>query len=648
MVHFLLLTGGPTMRLTPLVVAALLLFNLRSAAAQDPKVLEGWAPINPYANTLPPSLAPGVARPLVLLAGDSWAQYMWDDGSHNDMFDRYGHAEKRALSRSLGSDPGPGYTGPEYAISGSEARQWVDTANYPWIANMVADLNANPTIDRVLLSIDGNDMLAAKSGGGWYKDMDLDVPGSEAALFNLIHNNTVTIMNAALAVRPDLHVVLSSYDFPNFNTGFWCFLYACPKRQDLSRDPNNALITDQEINGMMVTMEGVRIGWKNAMSRVDYDNSVGLMHYFYGDGVSAPLTLPRPGTVPPNYTPFPGGNPQKPTLRANFRSAPDPIHLSVQGYQYKIVQETEALFFPHFRGNATRTFFSRGGTEDGWTDGTSTGTNGIILGDNGLGLYYGIVSFDTSSLPDDATINSARFYVTRSALTGVNPFSSGALGIPRVDVGKGGFGGVGIEAADAFAPATASNAGFMAGSATSNGYAVGVEITGAGLAAINLSGITQFRMSFPNTGSGSGADAVTFYDGDNTAPLTGFPTLSSYMGTSKPFLDVSYTQPTGVGGDAIVQGPRFLPSSPNPFRASTSLRFELDAATHVTLRIYDIQGRLTATLVDDVLNAGGHVETWDGSDVHGGSAAAGIYVAALQAGSMKRTQRLVRLSGFGH
>ncbi len=635
------------MRFAPLALAFLLLIGIRSAAAQSPKVLEGWAPINPYANTLPPSLAPGVAESRVLLAGDSWAQYMWDDGSHNDIFDRYGHAEKRALSRSLGSDPGPGYTGPEYAISGSEARQWVDTANYPWIANMVADLSANPTIDRVLLSIDGNDMLAGKSGGGWYKDMDLDVPGSQQALFDRIHNDTVTIMNAALGVRPDLHVVLSSYDYPNFNTGFWCFLYACGKREDLSRDPTNGLITDQEINGMMVTMEGIRIGWTNAMSRVDYDNSIGLMHYFYGDGTSPALTLPRPGTVPPNYTPFPGGNQQKPSLRSNFRSAPDPIHLSVQGYQYKIVQETEALFFPHFRGDALATFFSRGGTEDGWTTGSATGTTGILLGDNGLSVYYGIVSFDTSSLPDDATITSARFYVTRSVLTGVNPFSSGALGIPRVDVMKGAFGGVGIEAADATAPATAVNAGYLAGSATANGYAVAVEITGAGLAAINLSGITQFRMSFPNVGSGSGADAVTFYDGDNTVPPTGFPTLAAYMGTAQPFLDVSYTRPTGVGGDAIVQGPRLLPSSPNPFRASTSLRFELNAPTHVTLRIYDVAGRLTATVVDRVLNAGGHAETWDGTDLHGGTAAPGVYVAVLQAGRERSTQRLVRLSGIG-
>ena len=50
---------------------------------------------------------------------------------------------------------------------------------------------------------------------------------------------------------------------------------------------------------MMVQIESNRIGWANADPRVEFDNSVGLMHYFYGDGVTGPLLLPRPGTTPP-------------------------------------------------------------------------------------------------------------------------------------------------------------------------------------------------------------------------------------------------------------------------------------------------------------------------------------------------------------
>lgn len=613
------------------------------AAAQDFRVLRDTVPADPAANLAPTLVPAALLTPRLLLAGDSWAQYMWDDGSHNDLFDRFGHADKRAVSRSLASDPGPGYTGPEYAISGSEARQWADPVKYPWIANMVAELQANPTIDRVLLSIGGNDVLAGKSGGGWYKDMDLDLAGSEAALFAKIQGHTLQIIDAALAVRPDLRVILSSYDYPNFNTGIWCLAYACPKRRDLSRDPDNKLITDSELNAMMVGVERDRIAWTNSHTRSDFDHAVGLMHYFYGDGVSAPRTLPRPGQTPPAYNPFPGGNPLRPALRSNFRSAPDPIHLDVEGYEYKVAHETEGLFLPLFRGNTAATFFSIGGNEDGWTDGNVTGTTAIRLGDNGAAALRGIISFDTSSLPDNAQVTQARLYLSRESATGINPFTSGALGTPTVDVRTGTFGAPAIETSDAGAVATASDAGWVIGSVAANGHALGIEFKAAGLAAINPTGRTQLRVSFPQVGSSAGGDYVAMSDGDRSVTPTGFPTLAAYMGTSAPFLDVAYTLPLAVGEPAS-DGARVLPASPNPFRLSTSIRFELPQAASVRLEIFDVRGARVALLKKgNILPAGGHATTWDGRDHAGGLAPPGIYLVRLEAGGKAWLSRVVRL-----
>lgn len=635
----------PCRRLRSLVSSTLLVMTCAAApaTAQDFRALQDTVPPDPKAN-LAPALAPAaLIAPRLLIAGDSWAQYLWDDGTHNQMFDRFGHAEKRALSRSLGSDPGPGYGGPEYAISGSEARQWADVANYPWIANMVAALEANPTIDRVLLSIGGNDVLAGKSAGGWYKDMDLDVPGSEAALFASIHLNTLRIIDSALAVRPDLRVILSSYDYPNFNTGFLCFAYACPKRRDLSRDPDNALITDAELNGMMVEIEQNRIAWTNGHARCDFDHAVGLMHYFYGDGVAAPLTLPRPGQSPPDYAPFPGGNPQRPSLRSVFRNTADPIHLDAEGYQYKVAHETESTFLPLFRGNAAATFFSAGGAEDGWTDGTQTGTSAIRLGDNGAMPLHGLLSFDTSTLPDEAVVTGARLYLTRESATGTNPFTSGALGTPAVDVQTGTFGTAEVEASDATAPATAPSAGSVIGSVAANGYALGVELDGAGREAINRTGRTQFRIAFPNTGSAAGADYVAMSDGDVTTVPAGFPTLARYMGKAAPFLDVAYTLPLSVGGRPGGAA-SLLPASPNPFRLSTSVRFELSSESAVTLEVFDIRGARVTTLVDGkVLRAGGHAVTWDGRDHAGRLAAPGVYLTRVEAGGRTWSGRIVKL-----
>lgn len=453
------------------------------------------------------------SAPKVLLVGDSWAQYMWDDGTHNTIFDKFGHADKNMLSQSLGSNPGFGYTGAEYAISGSEAREWADRVNYPWIDNVINELTNNPSIETVVLSIGGNDILAAKSGGGFYKDMDLDVAGSQAALFNTIKNDTFVIINDILAVHPDVEILLSSYDYPNFNTGFFCAFFACPKRQDLSRDPNNDLITDAELNQMMITVETERITWIDDEPQLKYDNAIGLSHYYYGDGASAAFTLPLPEQMPPFSATFQGGNENLPSIRSNFRNVADPIHLDADAYEYKIIHQTLNTFMPEFRGETTTTVFSSGSSQDGWTTGNLTGTNAVRVGDiSDTEKYKGILNFDTSGIPMDATVESVSLYIIRNNGNQINPFVSGALGAASVEVKTGTFGTVAIENSDFSEVADAIDAGCFHGTVSTNGYALRIDLNASGLAAINKTGNTQFRLSFPNANANS--DYVDFNTGD--------------------------------------------------------------------------------------------------------------------------------------
>jgi hypothetical protein len=534
---------------------------------------EGVLPRPPVVVPIGGSCPATVPVERVLLAGDSWAQYMWDDDSHNDLLDKFGQADKLAISRSLGSNPGPGYDGPEYAISGSEAREWVDTANFPWIANVVAELTALPTIDTIMLSLGGNDILAAKSGGGWYKDMDLDVPGSEEALFDRILADLDTVAQGVSAPRPDLDVLVSSYEYPNFNvSAAWCWIYACPKRRDMSRDPDNDLVTDEELNALMVDVETRRVAWTNADSRLAFDHAVGEMHHYYGDETRPPGELPRPGQTPPDYLPFPGGDPLTPTLRENFRAPggipADPIHLDYEGYQYKIAVQTETHLFPSFRGPVTATFTSRGGLEDGWTDGTSVGNDHIRMGDDGVRQYHGLASFDTSALPGGAEITAGSLYLLQDTRTGTNPFTSGDLGPPVLDVKTGSFGAPEVEPEDANATPDAADAGCFVGSAEDEYYAVRIDLTPEALAAINDAGLTQFRLAFSTVDSG--IDTVDFKDGDVEIPLQPEPVetlrfiderqpdgtlvtrlvlgsalphrgIAEVLGSAKPFLDLTYS-----------------------------------------------------------------------------------------------------------
>ncbi|WP_083926254.1 T9SS type A sorting domain-containing protein [Neolewinella persica] len=456
------------------------------------------------------------SSPKVLLVGDSWAQYMGDDGRYDELFNDYGFPDHYLVTETLGSSPGPGYTGSAYAVSGSEAREWANTASYPYIANMVVALQSNPSINTVVLSIGGNDILAAKSGGGWYKDMELDVPGSEQALFDVIKANTLTIVNAALAVRPDIEVLISSYEYPNFNTGFLCFVYACPKRDDLSRDPANDLITDAELNGMMLTVEAQRQNMVGEEDRLFYDNSIGLMHHVYGDGVTAPGVLPKPeGTAP--YTP--GGNPARPSLRGNFRNIADPIHLDADGYEYKIQNQLDNYLFDRFRESPDATFFSEGGNLDGWVDviTNNVNTGGIRMGDDGASGsapsndWRGILSFDTGNLPSNAMITGARIYLTRSSQGGgANPYSLSDRN-PRLDIKSGTFGSASVEPGDGNATASADDVGCFHGDVAENLDVTRIDIDPAYLTHINTGGRTQFRLMFDV--ADQSANYVNYYDG---------------------------------------------------------------------------------------------------------------------------------------
>ena len=57
---------------------------------------------------------------------------------------------------------------------------------------------------------------------------------------------------------------------------------------------------------------------------------------------------------------------------------------------------------------------------------------------------------------------------------------------------------------------------------------------------------------------------------------------------------------------------------PNPFNPRTQIRFDLPNESHVQLKIFDIQGRLIETLLNNKVNAGYHQINWNGSQFSSG------------------------------
>jgi hypothetical protein len=82
---------------------------------------------------------------------------------------------------------------------------------------------------------------------------------------------------------------------------------------------------------------------------------------------------------------------------------------------------------------------------------------------------------------------------------------------------------------------------------------------------------------------------------------------------------------------------------PNPFNANTSIAYSLNSESRVELDIYDIGGRLVATLVDGVQTAGDHQIVWDGSDSDGKAVASGFYFYRLTAEGKSQAKRMVLL-----
>ncbi len=82
---------------------------------------------------------------------------------------------------------------------------------------------------------------------------------------------------------------------------------------------------------------------------------------------------------------------------------------------------------------------------------------------------------------------------------------------------------------------------------------------------------------------------------------------------------------------------------PNPFNPSTTIKYDMKAKGLVTVRIYDVAGRLVRTLVNETKEAGAYSAVWDGRNEGGAAVASGIYFYKMDAGSFSATKKLVLL-----
>jgi len=84
-------------------------------------------------------------------------------------------------------------------------------------------------------------------------------------------------------------------------------------------------------------------------------------------------------------------------------------------------------------------------------------------------------------------------------------------------------------------------------------------------------------------------------------------------------------------------------NAPNPFAAQTAINFSLPASGNVVVKVFDMTGRLVATVANEDMAAANHTIIWDGTDSSGIQVGAGVYFCRLEAAGQVLTQKMLKV-----
>jgi hypothetical protein len=150
----------------------------------------------------------------------------------------------------------------------------------------------------------------------------------------------------------------------------------------------------------------------------------------------------------------------------------------------------------------------------------------------------------------------------------------------------------------------------------------------------------------------SAAAFVTFAAGADSTAIVDLPADSIYFrisavdtsGYAGGYSTAAFFSPaTGIGGESSLFEFALQQNVPNPFNPATRISYELPVRAHVTLAVYDVNGRLVRRLVDSVDGPGARSAKWEGRDDSGQPAASGVYFYRLRAANRAETKKMILL-----
>ncbi|MBP6671967.1 MAG: aryl-sulfate sulfotransferase [Bacteroidetes bacterium] len=122
---------------------------------------------------------------------------------------------------------------------------------------------------------------------------------------------------------------------------------------------------------------------------------------------------------------------------------------------------------------------------------------------------------------------------------------------------------------------------------------------------------------------------------DSTYAIKVTSVLDSNIAASSPVFSIEKV--AGVEHEAVtVDRFELMQNFPNPFNPSTTIRFSVPAAQHVTVKVFDLLGKEMAVLVNEQLSQGRYSFTY-----HGDHTPSGIYFCRMEAGSFVSVKKIV-------
>ena len=80
---------------------------------------------------------------------------------------------------------------------------------------------------------------------------------------------------------------------------------------------------------------------------------------------------------------------------------------------------------------------------------------------------------------------------------------------------------------------------------------------------------------------------------------------------------------------------------PNPFNPTTSISFTTPSQDYISINVYDLSGRLVATLLNENLEKGSYSVTWDGKDMSGLNVSSGVYIYTLEGNGISLQNKMM-------